>query len=31
MAVIAGMAKLSFVLHLVEREAYCPFGARDAA
>jgi alkylhydroperoxidase family enzyme len=31
MAVVAGMAKLSFVLHLVEREAYCPFGARDAA
>ncbi len=26
MAVIAGMAKLSFILHLVERESYCPFG-----
>ncbi len=25
MAVISGMAKLSFVLDLVEREAYCPF------
>jgi len=25
MAVIAGMAKLSFVLDLVEREPYCPF------
>jgi alkylhydroperoxidase family enzyme len=25
MAVIAGMAKLSFVLDLVEREDYCPF------
>jgi alkylhydroperoxidase family enzyme len=31
MAVIAGMAKLSFVLDLVEREGYCPFGAADAA
>jgi hypothetical protein len=30
MAIIAGMAKLSFILHLVEREEYCPFGA-DAA
>jgi alkylhydroperoxidase family enzyme len=27
MAVIAGMAKLSFVLDLVERESYCPFQA----
>lgn len=27
MAVIAGMAKLAFVLDLVEREPYCPFGA----
>ncbi|MGC8517808.1 MAG: carboxymuconolactone decarboxylase family protein [Steroidobacteraceae bacterium] len=27
MAVIAGMAKLSFVLDLVEREDYCPFTA----
>ena len=25
MAVISGMAKLSFVLDLVEKEAYCPF------
>jgi alkylhydroperoxidase family enzyme len=25
MAVISGMAKLSFVLDLVERESYCPF------
>ena len=25
MAVISGMAKLSFVLDLVEREGYCPF------
>jgi len=25
MAVISGMAKLSFVLNLVEREPYCPF------
>ncbi|MEP6547118.1 MAG: carboxymuconolactone decarboxylase family protein, partial [Gammaproteobacteria bacterium] len=25
MAVISGMAKLSFVLGLVERESYCPF------
>jgi alkylhydroperoxidase family enzyme len=28
MAVIAGMAKLSFVLDLVERESYCPFQSR---
>ena len=27
MAVIGGMAKLSFVLNLVEREDYCPFAA----
>jgi len=27
MAVISGMAKLSFVLNLVERESYCPFAA----
>lgn len=27
MAVISGLAKLSFVLNLVEREAYCPFGS----
>ncbi len=26
MAVIGGMAKLSFVMDLVEREDYCPFG-----
>jgi alkylhydroperoxidase family enzyme len=33
MAVIAGMAKLSFVLDLVERESYCPFvsGSRLSA
>jgi alkylhydroperoxidase family enzyme len=30
MAVISGMAKLSFVLDLVEKEPYCPF-AGDAA
>lgn len=30
MAVIAGMAKLSFIMHLVEREPYCPFGVRAA-
>lgn len=30
MAIIAGMAKLSFVLHLVEREEYCPFAAAAA-
>lgn len=28
MAVIAGMAKLSFVLNLVEKEDYCPFVPR---
>lgn len=27
MAIIAGMAKLSFVMHLVEREVYCPFAS----
>jgi alkylhydroperoxidase family enzyme len=27
MAVVSGMAKLSFVLNLVEKEAYCPFAA----
>ena len=27
MAVISGLAKLSFVLNLVERESYCPFVA----
>src|SRR5512145_3565256 len=31
MAVISGMAKLSFVLGLVEREDYCPFAAAPAA
>lgn len=30
MAVISGMAKLSFVLDLVERESYCPFAAAAA-
>lgn len=30
MAVIAGMAKLSFILRLVEREDYCPFAAKRA-
>ncbi len=30
MAVISGMAKLSFVLDLVEREPYCPFARADA-
>lgn len=31
MAVIAGMAKLSFVLDLVEKESYCPFAPGQAA
>lgn len=30
MAIIAGMAKLSFILHLVEREDYCPFAVASA-
>ncbi|MBS0373889.1 MAG: carboxymuconolactone decarboxylase family protein [Proteobacteria bacterium] len=30
MAVISGMAKLAFVLGLVEREPYCPFGSGAA-
>jgi alkylhydroperoxidase family enzyme len=30
MAVISGMAKLSFVLNLVEREPYCPFASTAA-
>lgn len=30
MAVIAGMAKLSFVLNVVERESYCPFASAAA-
>jgi len=25
MAIVAGMAKLSFLLNLVEKEDYCPF------
>ncbi len=29
MAIISGMAKLSFVLDLVEKEPYCPFAAGD--
>lgn len=31
MAIISGMAKLSFVLDLVEKEAYCPFARAPAA
>jgi alkylhydroperoxidase family enzyme len=31
MAVISGMAKLSFVLDLVERESYCPFTPQASA
>jgi hypothetical protein len=31
MAVISGMAKLSFVLNLVEKETYCPFAPSAAA
>jgi alkylhydroperoxidase family enzyme len=31
MAVISGMAKLSFVLNLVEKETYCPFAPSVAA
>jgi alkylhydroperoxidase family enzyme len=30
MAVISGMAKLSFVLNLVEKENYCPFAGKTA-
>ncbi len=30
MAIISGMAKLSFVLNLVERETYCPFATAAA-
>ena len=30
MAVVSGMAKLSFVLDLVERESYCPFAGAAA-
>jgi alkylhydroperoxidase family enzyme len=31
MAVVSGMAKLSFVLDLVEKEPYCPFAGTAAA
>jgi alkylhydroperoxidase family enzyme len=31
MAIIGGMAKLSFVLNLVEKETYCPFAPQHAA
>lgn len=31
MAIISGMAKLSFVLGLVEKETYCPFAPEAAA
>ncbi len=31
MAIISGMAKLSFVLDVVEKEAYCPFAPSAAA
>ncbi|MCZ8132401.1 MAG: carboxymuconolactone decarboxylase family protein [Steroidobacteraceae bacterium] len=31
MAIISGMAKLSFVLNLVEKETYCPFVPRASA
>ena len=31
MAIIGGMAKLSFLLGVVEKEEYCPFVPRDAA
>ena len=30
MAIISGMAKLSFILRLVEKEDYCPFVPRDS-
>jgi alkylhydroperoxidase family enzyme len=30
MAIISGMAKLSFVLNVVEKEPYCPFAAQAA-
>lgn len=30
MAVISGMAKLSFVLNLVDKEGYCPFASQAA-
>jgi hypothetical protein len=31
MAVVSGMAKLSFVLNLVERETDCPFAPVESA
>jgi alkylhydroperoxidase family enzyme len=31
MAVVSGMAKLSFVLNLVEKEPYCPFAPQASA
>ena len=31
MAVVSGLAKLSFVLDLVERESYCPFAGDSSA
>jgi alkylhydroperoxidase family enzyme len=31
MAIVSGMAKLSFVLNVVEKESYCPFAAPEAA
>jgi alkylhydroperoxidase family enzyme len=31
MAIISGMAKLSFVLNVVEKETYCPFAPSEAA
>jgi len=31
MAIISGMAKLSFVLNVVEKESYCPFASHAAA
>jgi alkylhydroperoxidase family enzyme len=30
MAIISGMAKLSFVLNVVEKETHCPFVSRVA-
>ena len=30
MAIVSGMAKLSFVLNVVDKEGYCPFAAKDA-
>ena len=31
MAIIGGMAKLSFLLRLVEKEDYCPFVPADGS